>query len=166
MWILKHLFNDVQSSRKNEYAFLWGYKSIVGLMKVLMDFNEIKVACILFIYDDSKVECIIPSKAERALCIIFVQGPLMLAHFIVFIELYSDVSVKLCNSYAVWLLNVYWAFCQVFYKLLWPTTSQGPASPNGSVFKCRTDGFNDVFYMLYNGKVSPSHSLKCFLCSK
>lgn len=71
------------------------------IKEVLMDFNEIGVACVLFIYNDSKVECIIPSEAERAPCIIFVQSPLTLARFRVFIELYSDVSIKLCNSYAV-----------------------------------------------------------------
>lgn len=50
-----HLFNDVKSTGKNEWAFLWWYKK-----EVLMDFNETEVACILFLHNDSKVECIIP----------------------------------------------------------------------------------------------------------
>lgn len=78
--------------------------------EVLMYFNEIEVACVLFIYDDSKVECIIPSKAERAPCIIFVQSPLTLARFRVFIELYSDVSIRLCNSFSAGFLNTFVAY--------------------------------------------------------
>lgn len=77
--------------KKKEYAFLWGYKSIVGLRKVLMDFNEIKVACVLFVYDDSKVECIIPSKAETALCIIFCTG-----------------SINACSFYSIYWTVQWW----------------------------------------------------------
>lgn len=125
---LKHLFNDVQSTemRKNKKKKKTAYELFCGDIKeVLMDFNEIELACSLCIYDDSEVECIIPSEAEKAPCIIFVESPLTLARFRVFIELYSDVSIKLCNSYAVWEFNVYQAFCQVFYMLLWPTTPLG-----------------------------------------
>lgn len=43
--------------------------------------------------------------------------------------------------------------------LLWPTTPLGPARPNGSVFKCRKDGWMWMCLYAVERKSKPSRSL-------